>query len=94
MIDPSDNQTLDLFPVKRGRGRPKTGAAKTDADRMKAYRLRKKQRQAVACIDDIQAGMALVESVYDRVDELEKLVAELQLENQRLKEQLAFDQYK
>ncbi|MGZ5051695.1 MAG: hypothetical protein ACXWF8_01675 [Methylobacter sp.] len=88
MIDQADTQTADLFPVKRGRGRPVTGKAKTNAERMRAYRLRKKQRQTVARIDDIQAGIALTDSVYDRLDELEKLVVDLAAERDQLKEQV------
>lgn len=90
MIDPNDNATSDLFSTpKRGRGRPVTGQAKTDAERASAYRLRKKSRQRVARIDDIQAGTALNEAVYDRVNELEKLVFELQKQRDDALKQLA-----
>lgn len=38
MKDGKDLDTGDMFGVKRGRGRPKTGAAKTGAERQAAYR--------------------------------------------------------
>jgi hypothetical protein len=45
MKDPDDDQTLDaLEPPKRGRGRPRTGEAKDDAQRAREYRERRKQR--------------------------------------------------
>ncbi len=42
MIDKSDKLTLDLFNQVKRRGRPVTGNAKTDAERMRAYRQRLK----------------------------------------------------
>lgn len=41
MINSSDKATTDLFPVKKSRGRPATGKAKTAAERQAAYRIRK-----------------------------------------------------
>lgn len=38
MKDDTDNTTTDMFGVKRGRGRPKTGTAKSGAERQAAYR--------------------------------------------------------
>ncbi len=38
MKDTADQGTGDMFGVKRGRGRPKTGAAKSGAERQAAYR--------------------------------------------------------
>lgn len=43
MKDASDKVTADLFPEKR-LGRPVTGKAKTDAQRMREYRLRRKEQ--------------------------------------------------
>ena len=38
MKDTTDQGTGDMFGIKRGRGRPKTGTAKTGAERQAAYR--------------------------------------------------------
>ncbi|WP_393936852.1 hypothetical protein [Aeromonas rivipollensis] len=38
MKDTTDQGTGDMFGTKRGRGRPKTGSAKTGAERQAAYR--------------------------------------------------------
>ncbi|EQB8422196.1 hypothetical protein ACYUS5_006370 [Pseudomonas aeruginosa] len=48
MIDPADKQTqaLPLGQPKRGRGRPATGKALTDAERARRYRANKKKRDA------------------------------------------------
>ena len=40
MKDSTDKGTGDMFGEKRGRGRPKTGTAKTAAERQAAYRTR------------------------------------------------------
>ena len=40
MKDVNDNQTQDLLPIKRPRGRPRTGNAKTPAEKQAAYRQR------------------------------------------------------
>ncbi len=42
MKDQADKQTTDMFQAKRGRGRPVTGQAQTNADRQRAYRQRVK----------------------------------------------------
>lgn len=42
MKDANDVKTGELLPVKRGRGRPRTGEAKTNAERQKTYRARRK----------------------------------------------------
>ncbi|ENK2322363.1 hypothetical protein AB3A67_004959 [Pseudomonas aeruginosa] len=46
MIDPADKQTqaLPLEQPKRGRGRPATGKALSDAERARRYRANKKKR--------------------------------------------------
>ncbi|EOZ3002763.1 TPA: hypothetical protein ACGJTL_006416 [Pseudomonas aeruginosa] len=48
MIDPADKQTqaLPLEQPKRGRGRPATGKALSDAERARRYRANKKNRDA------------------------------------------------
>jgi hypothetical protein len=38
MKDVNDNQTADLLPIKRPRGRPRTGKAMTQAERQAKYR--------------------------------------------------------
>jgi hypothetical protein len=38
MKDVNDNQTADLLPMKRPRGRPRTGSALTHAERQAKYR--------------------------------------------------------
>lgn len=43
MIDSNDKTTLDIFGKKR-LGRPVTGNAKSDKQRMREYRLRKKEQ--------------------------------------------------
>lgn len=40
MKDANDNQTQDLLPTRRPRGRPRTGTAKTPAQKQAAYRQR------------------------------------------------------
>ncbi len=45
MKDSNDTSTIDIeTQVKRGRGRPATGTAQTNADRQRAYRARKSQQ--------------------------------------------------
>ena len=44
MKDLHDHQTVDLLPEKRARGRPRTGAAKTGAERQRAYRKQSRAR--------------------------------------------------
>jgi hypothetical protein len=39
----NDPGTIDAFPVKRGRGRPSTGRAMSDAERARRYRERRRQ---------------------------------------------------
>ena len=38
MKDVNDNQTADLLPIKRPRGRPRTGSALSGAERQAKYR--------------------------------------------------------
>ena len=39
----NDPGTIDAFPAKRGRGRPRTGNAMTDAERARRYRARQRE---------------------------------------------------
>ena len=41
MKDVNDNQTADLLPLKRPRGRPRTGTAMTQAERQAKYRAKR-----------------------------------------------------
>ncbi len=43
MKDTKDQGTGDMFGIRRGRGRPKTGTAKTGAQRQAAYRAKQKE---------------------------------------------------
>ena len=43
MKDAKDQGTGDMFGIKRGRGRPKTGTAKSGAERQAAYRARQQE---------------------------------------------------
>ena len=43
MKDTTDQGTGDMFGIKRGRGRPKTGLAKSGAERQAAYRAKQQE---------------------------------------------------
>ncbi|MGC5428782.1 hypothetical protein L7P61_21760 [Aeromonas veronii bv. sobria] len=43
MKDATDQGTGDMFGIKRGRGRPKTGLAKSGAERQAAYRAKQQE---------------------------------------------------
>lgn len=51
MKDDSDNVTTDLFGNKRTRGRPKTGTAKTGAERQAAYRAKQLDNNVTVTIN-------------------------------------------
>ncbi len=54
----ADKSTIDLFQTEKRRGRPTIGAAKTDAQRMREYRQRLKQRGCFVELvrpEDVQA---------------------------------------
>ncbi|HHQ4530731.1 TPA: hypothetical protein ACSP1Y_004563 [Aeromonas hydrophila] len=51
MKDDSDNVTTDLFGNKRARGRPKTGTAKTGAERQAAYRAKQQDNNVTVTIN-------------------------------------------
>ena len=43
MKDTKDQGTGDMLGIRRGRGRPKTGSAKTGAERQAAYRAKQQE---------------------------------------------------
>ena len=51
MKDATDQGTGDMFGIKRGRGRPKTGAAKTGAERQAAYRAKQQDNNVTVTIN-------------------------------------------
>lgn len=73
MIDPNDTNTLpSLEPVKRRRGRPKTGKAMTAAEKQKAYRDRQRRQALMANLDSME-----IEVLNERIEALEKACQEL-----------------
>ena len=50
MKDTKDQGTGDMFGIKRGRGRPKTGSAKTGAERQAAYRAKQQENNVTVTI--------------------------------------------
>lgn len=58
MKDTKDQGTGDMFGIKRGRGRPKTGSAKTGAERQAAYRAKQQDNNVTVTIN-----LALVEGL-------------------------------
>ena len=58
MKDSTDQGTGDMFGIKRGRGRPKTGSAKTGAERQAAYRAKQQDNNVTVTIN-----LALVEGL-------------------------------
>lgn len=57
MKDTKDQDTGDMLGVKRGRGRPKTGTAKTGAERQAAYRAKQRENNVMVTFNraDIKA---------------------------------------
>ena len=51
MKDNADKGTGDMFGIKRGRGRPKTGSAKTGAERQAAYRTKQQENNVTVTIN-------------------------------------------
>ena len=51
MKDTTDQGTGDMFGIKRGRGRPKAGAAKTGAERQAAYRAKQQDNNVTVTIN-------------------------------------------
>ena len=58
MKDTKDQGTGDMIGIKRGRGRPKTGTAKTGAERQAAYRAKQQDNNVTVTIN-----LALVEGL-------------------------------
>ena len=58
MKDTKDQGTGEMFGIKRGRGRPKTGSAKTGAERQAAYRAKQQDNNVTVTIN-----LALVEGL-------------------------------
>ena len=51
MKDDADQGTGDMFGIKRGRGRPKTGTAKSGAERQAAYRAKQQDNNVTVTIN-------------------------------------------
>ncbi|MFQ2015543.1 hypothetical protein ACK336_20200 [Aeromonas veronii] len=51
MKDVNDNQTVDLLPLKRPRGRPSTGKAMTQAERQAKYRAKVAQNNVTVTVN-------------------------------------------
>lgn len=51
MKDNSDKETQDMFGEKRGRGRPKTGKAKSGAERQAIYRAKQQRNNVTVTIN-------------------------------------------
>ena len=51
MKDTKDQGTGDMFGIKRGRGRPKTGTAKTGAERQATYRAKQQDNNVTVTIN-------------------------------------------
>lgn len=51
MKDTTDQGTGDMFGIKRGRGRPKTGTAKSGAERQAAYRAKQQKNYVTVTIN-------------------------------------------
>ena len=51
MKDTTDQDTGDMFGIKRGRGRPKTGTAKSGAERQAAYRAKQQEDNVTVTIN-------------------------------------------
>lgn len=103
MKDQADCQTVDFFQsAKRGRGRPVSGQAMTNAERQRAYRQRKKTVTVTKNQSDDIDWKARAHAIYSELDALRDnlvvlerrldrrglLVSDLRNENVYLKEQL------
>lgn len=70
-----DTQTLDLLPLPKKRGRPKTGKAMTPAQKQAAYRRRKKLYGIVAVELDRTDVAILLSALRSRRLELDRVVS-------------------
>lgn len=61
MRDQHDQQTADMLPTKRPRGRPRTGTAKSGAERQRAYRKqsRARDRASLSVLLSVEARVSL-----------------------------------
>ena len=68
MKDTKDQGTGDMFGIKRGRGRPKTGSAKTGAERQAAYRAKQQDNNVTVTINrSLMEGLdAQMQAIRDR----------------------------
>ena len=68
MKDTADQGTGDMFGVKRGRGRPKTGIAKSGAERQAAYRAKQQEDNVTVTINRaLMEGLgAQMQAIRDR----------------------------
>jgi hypothetical protein len=60
MKDSKDARTTDMFGVKRGRGRPCTGEAKSGAERQAAYRAKQALETITISRDDSEKLLTLL----------------------------------
>jgi hypothetical protein len=72
MKDVGDQGTGDMFGEKRGRGRPKSGKAKTGAERMAACRARKLENSVTvtinrALVEGLDAQMQAIRDGSDHI---------------------------
>ena len=83
MKDVNDNQTADLLPMKRPRGRPRTGAAISGAERQAKYRARQAENTVTVTFnrDDVPALKLLLANPNPAIEvhqvTLDRLVAAL-----------------
>jgi hypothetical protein len=68
MKDTTDQDTGDMFGIKRGRGRPKTGTAKSGAERQAAYRAKQQDNNVTVTINrSLMEGLdAQMQAIRDR----------------------------
>ncbi len=68
MKDTKDQGTGDMFGIKRGRGRPKTGIAKSGAERQAAYRAKQQEDNVTVTINRaLMEGLgAQMQAIRDR----------------------------
>ncbi len=68
MKDTTDQDTGDMFGIKRGRGRPKTGTAKSGAERQAAYRAKQQENNVTVTINRaLMEGLgAQMQAIRDR----------------------------
>ncbi|MBY9158171.1 hypothetical protein KUU74_14970 [Pseudomonas aeruginosa] len=80
MIDPTDKQTqpLPLEQPKRGRGRPATGKALSDAERARRYRANKKKRDAQP--SQKKPSSSDIERLQEQLTQARARIAELEAE--------------